>query len=203
MILLYTVSYVDKVTEIRGVDQRIGRLDIAARVTQAAICTASDRVGVIVYSASMRRCAFIDYKQRESICGMSEHELIELIASELRQSAQHRDLRELLKEAKKLNYRIVLLSEKGSDFEIHNQRTLYILGAEVDPPEVELRDLIDSVESIGPLTYLASHVVTFLNFMYMMGGKKFGWRPDPSLGGLRSLSDSTASPNAAGLTSGI
>ena len=33
--------------------------------------------------------------------------------------------------------------------------------------------------------------------------EKDGWRPDPSLGELRSLSDSTATPNAAGLTSGF
>lgn len=173
VILVYTASSVrnlDKceINKLRGVDQRIGRLDIAARIVQAALCTTSDAVAVTIFSAPMCGYITISPEEREWVCASREHEIVKAIVAKLCNEIVHRSFSETIREFKSLGYTTVLLSERGSNFVIRPHKVLYILGAEQDPPIDEISVLVDSIESIGPLSYLASHVVAFINFMYAM-----------------------------------
>ena len=110
----------------------------------------------------------ISPKEREWICTSREHEIVKAIVTKFYNETTYSSFSETVKRFKDLGYTTVLLSERGSSFVIRTHKTLYILGAELDPPLNEIADLVDSVESIGPLSYLASHVVAFINFVYAM-----------------------------------
>ena len=167
-----------ELNKLKGVDQRIGRLDIAARIVQAALCTTSDAVAVVIFSAPMCGYIVVSSKEREWVCASKEHEIIRAIITKFYNEITYSSFSETVERFKNLGYTAVLLSERGSSFVVRTHKVLYILGAEQDPPLTDIANLVDSIESIGPLSYLASHVVAFINFVYAMrsvGGPIPAW----------------------------
>lgn len=67
--------------------------------------------------------------------------------------------REVLGELRSLGYRVVVLHESGRRLSRYTPYTVYIVGLREDPP---LGVGEDAVESVGPRSYLASHVVAFI-----------------------------------------
>ncbi|MCE4629164.1 MAG: hypothetical protein F7C82_02685, partial [Desulfurococcales archaeon] len=75
---------------------------------------------------------------------------------------------DLLSIIKKQGYRIVLLTETGSErIPIHAEKIAYLMGSHVDIPDELLKVLEKYVEikaSIGPLSYQTSQVIAYLEW---------------------------------------
>ena len=78
------------------------------------------------------------------------------------------DPQDLLSIIKKQGYRIVLLTETGSErIPIHAEKIAYLMGSHVDIPDELLKVLEKYVEikaSIGPLSYQTSQVIAYLEW---------------------------------------
>ncbi|GEM_PF-2486237 len=207
VILVYTVGSPDiyRIRVVRGVDQRFGRLDIVARIMDVLLDDAFKDVDkyLIVYIESIKMAVHIDvdavdkrfYREVELY-----NILLRCINSSTTFCSKIEIDFELLLEMLQARYEIAVLSEEGNILfpDCIGVDTVYVVGTEEDPP----KDVVARYRkiSIGPLSYQADQVVSYLAWIIARGKSR---RPDPSLGGLRPLSEATASPNVAGLTSGI
>ncbi len=80
------------------------------------------------------------------------------------------DFRDLISQAIKEGYHIVLMSEKGKDLKIKSlkDKNLFLMGAHIDIPDKlmnQIRGLIHMKISIGPLSYQASQVIAYLEYV--------------------------------------
>jgi tRNA (pseudouridine54-N1)-methyltransferase len=102
---------------------------------------------------------------------------------------------ELVAGLRSRGYRVVLLRESGRPFSGYSPYTVYIVGLRDDPP---LGAGEDAVESIGPRSYLASHVAAFIRFAASIPVSgvmrvKSGLRPSRA-DGLSQAADHNSSP---------
>ncbi|KSW12175.1 hypothetical protein CF15_05285 [Pyrodictium occultum] len=154
-----------------------GRLDIAARVLLAALYPRGrleEDSGLLVYLGSERPAALSLLPSCLPGEMEYEHESAELLLRVLRGEACRLldpapPLVELLRALRARGYRVVLLTERGGRLRRHRRGTAYVLGLRVDPP----RGLpVDEEASVGPCSYLASHVTAYVNALRLLGGAR-------------------------------
>ncbi len=147
------------------------RLDIVARILLAAFnkWPARPRILAIYLDNNGRKCLVLFDKR----CGswVFEKEAATFLIRVLRSTSppcrvvEGLEWREAVEEAIAVigAEKVVVLSEKGDPLRPSaNDRVLYVLGSDVDPPPVKRA----WEASIGPYSYLASHVVAYINYAY-------------------------------------
>ena len=157
-----------------------GRLDIAARVLLAALYpggTLEEDSALLVYLDSDKPLLLVFEPGCLPEGILYEHESGEVLLQVLRGRQSRRaepapPLPELLALLRARGYQVLQLSEKGERLQGHRPGTVYLLGLRVDPPEGLP---VDGYASIGPCSYLASHVAAYINAL-----KRLTRRPGPS-----------------------
>jgi len=156
-----------------------GRLDIAARVLLAALYPGGTLEGdsaLTVYLDSDEPLLLVFEPSCLPDVMIYEHESGEVLVRALRGQACHRvepapRLPELLEILRGQGYRVLQLSEKGERLQGHVPGTVYLLGLRVDPPEGLP---VNGYASIGPCSYLASHVAAYINALKRLGRRGVG-----------------------------
>ena len=178
VIAVYTLG-TDKLLEVdraRGVDQRIGRLDIAARAVEAVKdCVEAlgigDEIAIAIHIDKAGR-AVILYKDVFEEAS-TETQILNHIIKCLRKPDRSCDTVETDLETlvNSINTeKKIMLSERGRDIETENLNTksiLMVLGAETDPPN----NLGLEAISIGPHPYHTDTVITYVIWKMKRIGK--------------------------------
>ena len=151
---------------LKGYASSSNRLDIAARVLRAAFCTAEDvRRDVRVYVYLADTGIVLGFSGKDKPC--DERLAMRLIRERLcggrytEMKGPHGFTR--LVDAEEPNI-ILHLREEGRDIGSLrlSGRAVIILGSQYDVPSELLRKLKVLAVSVGPASYLASHVVAFV-----------------------------------------
>ena len=159
-----------------------GRLDIAARVLLAALYPGGvleKDSAFLVYLDSSEPLLLVFEPGCLPEGMLYEHESGEVLLQVLRGRQCRRaepalPLPELLGLLRARGYRVLQLSEKGERLQNHRPGTVYLLGLRVDPPGGLP---VDGYASVGPCSYLASHVAAYINALKRLAGRPSSSRP--------------------------
>ena len=164
-----------------------GRLDILVRVALAALYPAGVIDELVQLLAVLDAGNGLEAILLDKLClpdsASYEHELgpyiLEAVRGERCKRWRLAGMSELVSLLREAGYRVILLREWGHPFSGYAPYTAYILGMHEDPPSGVGED---AVESVGPRSYLASHVVAFIRLAQILPSKwvmrvKSGLRP--------------------------
>ncbi len=141
-----------------------GRIDIVARVLRSlTLFPEIARKAVLIIHAEVQEeehpiTTLI--KLDEIRYGLSEHEAVREIVRSFHTLRYYIKFCALMHLAMICGYRVVVLCESGPPLTFVKPPVMLVLGTNVDPPDTHVKVLR---ASIGPLPYLASHVVEYVS----------------------------------------
>jgi tRNA pseudouridine-54 N-methylase len=161
--------------QLRGYASRYSRLDVLARVYLSLREILGDKFQLYAFIPHEEVNNIIPIKLGENCPYRSERALtIDLVLSVI--GGKARCFHKLKAPAERIlkeiggSHKIVLLSENGQDFSNYcnySSKIAWAMGAHLDPPD-EIIELLRKMGaervSIGPLSYLSSHVAAYVAF---------------------------------------
>ncbi len=168
---------------LHGWASRKDRLDIIARVLLAALYPAetllrSNSLLVVFdnYPVLVIRPSCLPHTLRGEM--EARKLLLDVFKGRICSKVNVDNFDEMVGALQNSGYYIYLLSEDGEDiFNVkpwRRSKTAYIVGTRVDPPRLQELPRL----SIGPHSYLASHVVAFINYLHQKCSRRERERDD-------------------------